>query len=38
MLQCSSNLLFEHMLPPFEIEKEIWFWHENRRCPSHELI
>jgi hypothetical protein len=20
------------------IEKEIWFWYENRRCSSHEII
>jgi hypothetical protein len=28
MRQSSSNLLFEHLLPPLKIENVIWFWHD----------
>ncbi len=29
MRQSTSNLVFKHLLPPFEIKNEIWFCHDN---------
>jgi hypothetical protein len=30
MRQSTSNLVFKHLLPPFEIKNVIWFCHDNQ--------